>query len=299
MAVISAVEIGPRRTTRAIDGRSHTTIWLAKTDSAADTSHTVSLDARFNGIGTETFPTDPLAYLAEVTPEPVRDDPKRWLVTKLYRTLRGPYSDRHRVANPLLRAPEIEYDCIVGSRAVLRDLSGAAVVNSAGVPFTPGLEIPVVTPVMRITRNQPTFSPTVLRDYVETCNDATWYGLDAGQALMAHISARQVIEVTTDYSAPYWQVTYEIHVAPLLSTAPTVTYDDWSNVKLVQAGFQEKYTESGASKLRPCADASGMPFATAQLLTAQGAMAPVGTTPVYVDFQVRRARTFGPGGLDL
>lgn len=72
--------------------------------------------------------------------------------------------------NPVLRPPVIEWDTVTASVPATYDRDGNAIVNSAGDPFDPPLEVEEARLYLRVTKNQLSYDATKYLSYHDTVN---------------------------------------------------------------------------------------------------------------------------------
>lgn len=107
--------------------------------------------------------------------------------------------------NPLDEPPVIKWSSGTTTEIIEKDINGVAILNSAGEPFDPPVEIQVPQPKLTISRNEASFSGTDALDYVYTVNTASFAGGAAGTVLCVGINA----DDSYSNGVQYWKVTYE------------------------------------------------------------------------------------------
>lgn len=109
------------------------------------------------------------------------------------------------------RPATIEWDAEFGDEVLTKDFSAPRkdVVNPVGLQFDPPVTRRVIYPVLTIQRYEATFNAATILAYIDRTNANAFYGAAAGQALMARIRARQVVED----GDKLWSVTYRIRFA--------------------------------------------------------------------------------------
>ena len=88
---------------------------------------------------------------------------------------------------------------------------GYGLVNSARDPYNPPPERPVARPIVTVTRNEQSFSPTYKLQYENTVNSASWNGLGKRQAWLRTIEAEPLVWRSTRFDVEdkyYYRVTY-------------------------------------------------------------------------------------------
>jgi hypothetical protein len=91
------------------------------------------------------------------------------------------------------------------------------IVNSADEPFDPPPTMPKSRAIVTITRNEPEFDLSVVRQYINTVNQDAWANCEPGQCLMRGIrSSQQYKEGRTENDPPifFWRTTYTIVIDP-------------------------------------------------------------------------------------
>lgn len=204
------------------------------------------------------------------------DKPTLWTVTVTYRSLRtGRPETQH--PDPLERPTEYEWDDATEYVYPGFDLDGKPILNSAGDKFEPSIGIPVAMPVLRVTRNEKTFSPSVAYQYAWARNSDSFYGVGAGRALMLPWRAQKVYE----NGGEYWRVVREIkfRLPPL---------DTWAYLRVLDAGMRERVD----GKLRNITDADGNPATVPMLLNGSGGKLTSGA-PQWCAFRIYKSAKFG------
>lgn len=136
----------------------------------------------------------------------------------------------------------ITWDAEYGEEVLYKDFSSPrkAIVTPIGHGFDPPVTKRVIYPICVIERFEATFTPAVILAYEDHVNSGDFYGVEAGRALMAKISAKQVVEDGTKL----WQVSYRIRFA--------IHEDGFTLMPLNQ---DTHYKESaGSSTLKPFLD---------------------------------------------
>jgi hypothetical protein len=147
--------------------------------------------------------SDIIATCIDVEVEPNGDSPFCWLVTAKYST------DRLvslTLDNPLNVPPEIFWDFIPYERPITRDLFGIPLVTSSKERYDPPWVTEEKRPILRIRRNEATFSPANALAYQDTVNQDIFAGAGQYAAKINHITGRR----SRDFGLIYWEVDYEI-----------------------------------------------------------------------------------------
>lgn len=158
--------------------------------------------------------------------------------------------------NPLDRPPEVSWSFAQFQRVAEKDMAGNAILNSAGQPFDPPIQVDDSRPVCDIERNEDTFDPNIVFAYKDAINsDALDIGgltVLPGQAKMSNIGARRQFE----NSQYYWKVNYQIQVKA----------DGWA-LSILDQGW---YKTGNNGKPTPCLDDQGNEVTSPVLLDGNG-----------------------------
>lgn len=136
-----------------------------------------------------------------------------------------------KTQDPTLKPPIYKFGSVKGTKTVNVDKVGNAVVNSAGMPFENGLEVPWCHPTINITTYKTTFDFTKVTTFVNCINQAEWvvsalpYTFPANTVLCTEYTFSSVFE----QNAYYWQVDITLEYDP----------EGWNPVKILDAGTHE------------------------------------------------------------
>jgi hypothetical protein len=204
------------------------------------------------------------ALCKNVEPTQDPDNPYLWHVEAEYSTdteLAAWYNK-----DPLQRPSRTSWSTERFRKAMEKDETGAAVVNSASDPFDPPIEKDGTILVVTIERNEATFDPSLPVTYQDATNSDIWLGYAVGNCKVESIGADEHWEDNTHYYA----VRYVIHVRG----------DGWLE-SVLDAGYSA-YTTVGVKA--PITDLAGRPYSSPQLLDGTGHVLPVNGNPVYINF---------------
>jgi hypothetical protein len=204
-----------------------------------------------------------------------------WHVTVQYDGV-DPTQDGEADDNPLNKPVEWRYGTNRFERVVDKDVSGVAVLNTAGQPFDPPLVIDDSRPVIQATRNEATFSPAAAYAYKDVVNSATWFGGAAKTWKCNAITAKREWHGTLEY----YVVDYEFEYNP----------NTWQKVILNQ-GMCEKV--SGALKAITTSD--GTPISQPVPLASNGTKIAASSLPgsaVWLTFDVYPSVAFSVFNLE-
>ena len=189
--------------------------------------------------------------------------------------------------NPLDELPKYSLGFVRETAPLEKDGSGSAIVNSAGVPFNPPIEVEVSRPVLKVQRNEPPDFITLAAraiEYQDAVNSDTFYGAVAGKARMMSI------EVSTEFKrngVSYCVVSYEIQFNTL----------GWST-QAISRGVVEKFdTVGGSYGWRLIRGSDGLPVKEPVLLDSSGAKASPTATPHVQTINVYPSKAFAALGL--
>lgn len=204
------------------------------------------------------------------------DDPLYWLVTIDY-TNKFDFDPATFTENPLLRPEVVKFSYERGEKAVLKDLSGWAIVNSAESLINPPMVIPYGVQIIEITQNRPTLDYTITVDVQDVVNSATWRGLTAGTVIIRGL----VVEPKSENDVNFWEYKWTLAVKSL-------AYDGWTPTKVLDQGF---WGYNDDDQYIQFCDAHGHPFSAPSLMK-DGYLLPEGEDPEYIDYDLHRTANF-------
>lgn len=248
------------------------------------------------------YPLDPAALVVAVKPQQDSDNPYRWIVTIDYDTqpdipqsqqasqqpVNGQSQQQEQQPaqvpeNPLSRPPVWKYSYQQTTEAVRVDNGGAAVVNSAGLPFDPPATIEVSRPVLSVTVNRAAFDHSAFDQLQDAVNSKQWWGLNPRVARCIGLEVASAFE----NGVAYWTVTYTF----------ALKYDTW-DLRILDCGYTEKVVEhhvgdpGPVTRQRKIKDPYGREATEPVPLDGNGAKLAVGDPPVFLTFRVYRERDF-------
>lgn len=267
------------------------------TTSALDDESTVLLAAGLP-ITRQSHPTN--LYLRCSSRQARKMSPLHWEVTCSYEMI-------GKNGNPLNAPPQIEWTTSTTEEEIDEDIEGRPICTVVGEPFDPPIRSPRSDLVLRVTRNLPTFDPSVIRFYTDTVNADTILGQPPGTARIKHLSALSV----TDDDFVYWRASIEIHFR---RGAPRTTDERawWTRVRaqgfFVKVPLPVGIGLPGALVIKRATDDTGAPVTKPVLhySVATGNKQPGERIPVdpndpwplaqWYEFQHLESRPFGPLG---
>lgn len=148
------------------------------------------------------YETDALATCVRVTPI-ATSNKKFWYVDAEF--------DTDRIValvtdNPLNQPPDINWDFVDEDRPMVNDSYGTPVLTSAQHAFDPPLTYPLKCPVLKITRNEATYSPGYARQFTSSLNLLPFAGAEPLYARMDYFTGHKQIS----NGVIYYQVNYSI-----------------------------------------------------------------------------------------
>lgn len=222
MSVISVQELWPGRDSDSTFGesRAHKRVFRVLTDSHADDG-TVAGSAAGLPTPYSAHPNDPASLAKSMSVSQDAISPRRWTVTVEYSTTT---QEREEEDNPLDEPVKRSWSCVKTTRIVDKDTDGNAVLNPAGDPYDPPIEIPRSLIKVKFVRNEPSFSGALIRAFVDKINSGPWGGAATGNVRCDDISAEEAFKK----GVSYFVVSYEFTEDP----------QGWNPAPLAQ-GFRE------------------------------------------------------------
>lgn len=192
-------------------------------------------------------------------------------------------SDADQEENPLNRPPEVSWDYQTLPFIITKtvDDEPLPIENTAGEPYSPGIEVEEVVLVLHVTRNEANFSASTALAYGNTVNSSTFYGADAGKAKLLYPRAQRVVE----NDLTYWRVSYEVHFREA----------GWKFVSINQGRSYLKTAGDKSTKTK-ILDADGFDVPDPVKLNANGTLWTSGAE-YYNEFTIYRSKSFS--GLKL
>lgn len=184
--------------------------------------------------------------------------------------------DQTQQENPLLRPVELRYGSVKERKPLVADRDDTAVLNSAGDPFDPPIEIEEVRETITLTWNTTTWVPGTIRRYANHINGTEWHGIPEGQAKCTDLTA----ELRFEQGLLFWRVTMTVEIWP-----DDEEGEEWL-VKILDAGFREKDpTNPDTAPLVPIRDERTLRPVTKPALLGNGIHLPRNVPPVFLTFR--------------
>ena len=126
-------------------------------------------------------PENPLAVCTRVTADQNKQNPYLWDIVAEWQV--NPGSKRNpsdEQKQPDQRRPKWSCRFVPIPMARFVDLGGALMCSSAGQPFDPVPDIPIIADEVTVTRYEPECNRGTQRAYMNKANSRTWFGADPG-----------------------------------------------------------------------------------------------------------------------
>ncbi len=272
--------------------RTYTRVYEVRTTDPNDSGY-VAGGASGLPRGGDAHPDDNAAFVVKNDPAQHSEDPTLWTVTieydtQLSNTAIGKESQQvdssgetttnpdspseagQRQENPLSRPPTYSVSHEKVQEVVEYDYNGDPILNSAGDPFDPPPMREVSYPVLTIKKNMVSFTYTMLEQYQDAVNSATWRGFEPGKVKIDGINWESAFE----NGITYWVVTFVFKVR----------YKGW-RLRLLDTGFNELIaaeTDRPAYKRR-IKDKDGAYPNEPQLLNGDGQRLGADEAPVFLE----------------
>jgi hypothetical protein len=276
---ISFVTVGGARAGRATQyGRTYTVQYRAISDGAVIgpaaifQAFPISIAATYSYSG-DVAEVDAGSFLREISLREDSEDGRQWIVECNYSP--PEYGAPPPVENPLDEPPSVAWDGAQWEEVIDVDEDGKPIVNTAGDPFLEGVTRDQTRSILRITRNEPSFSDDIAELYRDTLNSVVFFGKAPDTMKVGMIRAEAVWSwFLADY---YWRVSYEFHQNRL----------GW-NTPVRDAGLRQ-LTLTDPTKQEHILDNRGFPITTPHLLDGSGRKLAVNGTPVALPFRRYRS----------
>jgi len=259
--------------------RNHTLRWRVETDTILDGSQTVLLSPAVAHL-LDAHPDDPAALANRVRVSQRSENGRIWNLDVDYST--DAKSDQPD-DDPLLEEREVSWASATVSAVAAKDRDGKAILNSAGDPFDPPIEVERPHAKLTVARNEASFSGTTAIAYIQKVNSTQFSGGAPGTVLCMDINANE----QERNKIKFWRVTYEFEYAP--------------------EGWQPDILEQGLRQLvsgnvETCKDNDGEAVTTPVPLDSAGAQIDASTLPgtaVFTTFNVYKEIDFNQLGLNV
>jgi hypothetical protein len=195
-------------------------------------------------------PENPSAVCVRVTVDQKPENPRLWDATAEWRV--NPQSKRDptdQQKQPDQRRPKWNLSTTSVPFSPYVDLEGQLLASSAGQPFDPVIQVPIVCDQITVQRYEPACHRLTQRGHVDKVNSTPWLGAAAGTARV------QSINVADEYLyGAYWfQTTYTILVKPRygleLPKGTEAIIGGWEPEFIPDVGTLQWATVNGETKL--------------------------------------------------
>ena len=266
--------------------------WLAVTNSNADSEATVYQYGLDNGIlplpYVSPHPTLNGHYCRSVKVRQASGAPRHWTIDAEYSS--APTKDGENEENPLLRPAKIQWRTNQYRQAIEKDITGKAILNSAGDYFDPPIEVDRSRWTASVSKNVATV-PGYLLDYADAINNNSFSisGLSVEQ-YTAKVQDISISELKIEGDVLYYEFSYSLEFRR----------EKWQPFEVLDQGYRNKVllTEGGqtVSHLEHIMDAGKprRPVSSPVLLDGAGKVLadPTPQRAKFIDFTVYYARSF-------
>lgn len=195
-----------------------------------------------------------------------------WLLTLSYQPV-----NPNLIGNPLDRYPVASYQILKSTRPCDQDVNGNAILNSAGEPFSPPIEVNVTSLMLSITRNESSFSALYAAGFTDMVNSDN-FPTSSGNIAANYMKVDSIIgnPAWTVTTGIYYQVNYQFEIL---------------NANAVPQGWTRRILDAGKNKLVSGAlykiyDPQGLPVTDPIPLDGSGLPLTYGSTYVYNNYQI-------------
>lgn len=270
MALSELIEIPRKRfETGMITQNRSTRMWYALMDSPYAAQAAVLTAVWATGLVPRPFiDTDPdniLALCRSVTGDQEREQPLAWLLSATYSS-EPLISPPAIIPDPTARPAKIRWQTNSYRLAIERDINGRALINSAGEPFDPPVEVDRAHWHVLIQKN--VFDvPGYILGYENATNDSLWIidGIPIPK-MAAKINAIEISEVQTEGDFDYRVFTYGVEIDPYY----------WK-LEVLDRGLHQLVADGGGSL-----SFLGAPYVRKRIMTDDSVPQPV-ASPVLLD----------------
>lgn len=120
------------------------------------------------------------------------------------------FADNNPGQDPFSVPPVYSWSNNQLTRDIDFDFNGEAIVNSAGEPYDPTVQIKYANAVLRVTRNEIAYDHHYAFTFINHVNADTFYGVGPGFAFVNDINASSAVTNYNGFQVFYWVVNYEI-----------------------------------------------------------------------------------------
>jgi len=222
----------------------------------------------------ESHPYDPYIYVRNKTVK-MWNGPLHWAVTVEYQYLQ----------NPLLEPYVAEWFFSTSNEPIDRDRLDAPITNSADEPFDPPIQEEAHDLILRITRNEASYSPLVAMEYKKSINNDTFLWFPPKTVKTTVFEGRR-IRVANLY---FVKVNYEFQVR--LDTDKDDNVIGWKR-RLRDQGLRTKT----AGKYSLIVGEDGNPVTSPVPLDGLGQVLAAGNPAVFLTYETKQLLNYTPLG---
>lgn len=228
-------------------------------------------------------------------PEADAIGPHFYRVIVRYSEARGGGTAEAEPENPLARRAGISWDLETTTEPIESDIEGKPIMNSAGEPFDPPIEMPFSIPILRIARNEAQSNIAQIIAYAGgrgATNTDSFFGAQPHEALCRIIRESQQVEGTYTY----WRREYEFAFRQVDREKGLV---GWS-LRMLNQGYRIDTGDDDADGnpiYELIKDASGVPLSEPACLSEDGKKVVRKENAVWLEFRPHPQLSFGALGL--
>lgn len=288
MAVVNSTEIWSAiRKGVTKDGKTGIRVFSVLLDGTDAITDALDVARAASGIPTigQSWPNDIWLVCWKVDPLPQSKNANLVHVRCEYQ--RASWTSGPQPENPLDMPPKISWDTIVCVEPIDQDIDGNPIINSAGEPFDPPITDEIHDRVVRIERNEASWSSTKQEEYQNTVNEHTFMSAQPHEAWMMTLRADKI------YSGDY--VYYTVYYEIVFRTKTTENAFPWRR-RVLDQGFRVRtgVDDQGKPKYENILDDNGDKITEPISLDGAGAKLADGVDPYWHNFQTKRIVSWSP-----
>jgi len=200
------------------------------------------------------------------------------------------------ILSPFEAPPTVRWSSSSEDFACTHDRDGKPILNKAGDPFDPPIQIPISTPIANVTRVLKAFDPAFITVFKDSVNETEWLGWAPESVLCQEITADKYYDADWGY---LWNVSYQFSFRPSAvdMTSHGIVIDPGWAVQVLNAGLRQKKLKDAEHMIYEKRQImiDGSPISSPENLDENGKYP--ADEPVYLSFSVRRTAEFALLGL--
>lgn len=212
------------------------------------------------------FPSDVYAIAKDIRVNCTDVSGKFWTVTCNY----GPSDNTDQEINPILKPAEYEWSFAQFTENTNYDIYGRAIINSAGDMFLGGVQRDNSRPVLKVKKNQYSFSPLLAAYYKDAINGTPFVGAPIKTVKCQNISTKNVFDSNFGW---YWACDFEFQF----------DFRTWDAI-MIDQGLRE-YDPSKRERV-PILDGGSEKCSEPEMLNGYGKKLTKGGTPIYIRYTI-------------